>query len=221
MSTWYRGPRLIDAYPAYYGRTAILSAIDLPHIAVIVGKRPGRFGEKAAAWIAGRLAARDDLTVELVDCATIRSPFTRRPGLRLYQTGLSHPDVARWAKKVDDADGYVIVTPKYNHGYPAALKNALDYAFVERRRKPVAFVGYGGVGGARAIEQLRQVVIELEMAPLRYAVHILADVMRAATGTPAPVDGSIFASLDPRADMLAEDLSWWARTLARGRAHQQ
>ena len=71
----------------------------------------------------------------------------------------------------------MLVTAEYNHGYTAVLKNALDHTFVERNRKPVAFVGYGNVGGARAIEQLRLVAVELEMAPLRHAVHILPDVM--------------------------------------------
>ncbi|MBI3966262.1 MAG: NAD(P)H-dependent oxidoreductase [Chloroflexi bacterium] len=125
---------------------------------------------------------------------------------------------ARWGRVVDAADGYVIVTPEYNHGYPAALKNALDHTFVEWHRKPVAFVGYGGVGGARAIEQLRQVVVELEMAPLRHAVHILPEVMWEALAAASPVDPAVFASLEARADLLAEDLVWWARALAAARA---
>ena len=73
--------------------------------------------------------------------------------------------------------GIVILTGEYNHGYPAVLKNALDSTFPEWRRKPVAFVGWGNTGGARAIEQLRLVAIEFEMAPLRHAVHVLPDIL--------------------------------------------
>ena len=72
------------------------------------------------------------------------------------------------------------MAPQYNHGYPASLKNALDYVFPELNRKPIAFVGYGNVGGARAIEQLRLVAVEFEMAPLRHAIHILPDLMSPA-----------------------------------------
>ena len=80
---------------------------------------------------------------------------------------------------IDRADGYVILTAEYNHGYPAVLKNALDSTFVEWRRKPMAFVGWGNTGGACAVEQLRAVAVEFEMAPLRHAVHVQPDVMRA------------------------------------------
>ncbi len=72
----------------------------------------------------------------------------------------------RFGRVIDRADGYVILTAEYNHGYPAVLKNALDSTFVEWRRKPVAFVGWGNTGGARAVEQLRAVAVEFEMAPL-------------------------------------------------------
>ncbi len=191
-------------------------------ITVIIGStRPDRFGEKPARWIADRLARRADLGVTVVDLRDFPLPFyeeSRPPAytLREYRT----PEVARWAKTIDQADGFVIVTAEYNHGYPAALKNALDYGFVEWQHKPVAFVGYGGVGGARAIEQLRQVAVELEMAPLRHAVHILPDVMRPAMAAPAPVDPAIFAPLEQRADLLAEDLAWWAHALQRARAQQ-
>ena len=86
-------------------------------------------------------------------------------------------EVSRFGAAVARADGFVILTGEYNHGYPAVLKNAMDSTFVEWRRKPISFVGWGNVGGARAIEQLRQVAVEFEMAPLRWAVHILPDIL--------------------------------------------
>src|ERR1019366_6154987 len=82
--------------------------------------------------------------------------------------------------RIDTAYGFVLLPPENNHGYSGVLKNAMDHTFVEWRRKPVAFVGWGNVGGARAVEQLRLVTVEFEMAPLRHAVHILPDQMRAS-----------------------------------------
>jgi NAD(P)H-dependent FMN reductase len=179
---------------------------------------PRTWTSRAATWIADRLAAHGDLEVEVVDLRDYPLPFYEEARPPAY-TGRDYrtPDMARWGQTIDAADGFVIVTPEYNHGYPAALKNALDHSFVEWQRKPVAFVGYGGVGGARAIEQLRQVVVELEMAPLRHAVHILPDVMRAVRAAAGPADPAVFASLEARADLLATELVWWAQALAAAR----
>ena len=103
-----------------------------------------------------------------------------------------------------------MLTPEYNHGYSAVLKNAMDHTFVEWRRKPIAFIGWGNVGGARAIEQLRAVSVEFEMAPLRHAVHILPDLMVPAMQAD-PFDPVVFAPLEPRLDLLITDLLWWSR----------
>ena len=80
--------------------------------------------------------------------------------------------VQAWRGKVRDGDGYIICSPEYNHGYPAVLKNALDYTYYSWSRKAVAFVSWGGAGGARGVEQLRAVAVELDMVPIRHAVHI-------------------------------------------------
>lgn len=129
-------------------------------------------------------------------------------------------DVARLGRKLDEADGFVVLVGEYNHGYPAVLKNAMDHTFVEWRRKPIAFVGWGNVGGARAIEQLRQVTVEFEMSPLRHAVHILPDILRPAKQADDPFDTSVFSPLEPRLAMLADDLEWWASALAAARISQ-
>ncbi|GAC1435760.1 MAG: NADPH-dependent FMN reductase [Solirubrobacteraceae bacterium] len=192
-----------------------------PKIHVILGThREGRFSEKAGAWLMSRLGERHDLRAELVDLRDYPLGFYAQAtppasGRREYP-----PDVARWAAKVDAADGYILVTAEYNHGYPALLKNALDQVFPEFNRKPVAFVGYGNVGGARAVEQLRLVAIELELAPLRHAVHILPEVMRPVRHAGEDFNVEQFASLDGRLDTLARELSWWATALraARGTA---
>jgi NAD(P)H-dependent FMN reductase len=124
------------------------------------------------------------------------------------------PLVERWAAEVDAADGYVVVTPEYNHGYPAALKNALDLVFEPWRRKPVSFVSYGGPGGGmRAVEQLRQVVVELEMVPLRHQVAI-PRVYMAFDGA-----GQLHDDGHARdADRLLGELAWWAGALRTARA---
>ena len=94
----------------------------------------------------------------------------------------------------------------------------MDSTFVEWHRKPIAFVGWGNVGGARAIEQLREVAVELEMAPLRQAVHILPDVLIPARQVTDPTDLTAFAALEPRLKLLADDLAWWAEALASARS---
>ena len=109
------------------------------------------------------------------------------------------------------ADGYVICTPEYNHGYPAVLKNALDYTYFSWSRKPVAFVSWGNAGGARGVEQLRAVAIELDMAPIRDAVHI-QDPWFIQDMTGIDTEGHRRAG----AAML-DNLAWWARALKTAR----
>jgi NAD(P)H-dependent FMN reductase len=187
-------------------------------IQIVIGStRAGRFADKPARWVQERLAAREDMEIEVVDLRDHPLPLFDQPlppaySLRDYPS----EDIARLGRTIDRADGFVFLTPEYNHGPSGALKNALDHTFPEWHRKPVAFVGWGNIGGGRAIEQLRAIVIELEMAPLRHAVHILPDVMRPVMA--ADYDAELFASLDAKLDTLADDLSWWAATLAAGRA---
>jgi NAD(P)H-dependent FMN reductase len=193
-----------------------------PKILVILGTdRDGRFSAKAGRWLMDRLDRRDEIQPELVDLRDHPLPFYDQAvppalGRRDYP-----PEVARWAQRIEQADGFIIVTAEYNHGYPALLKNALDHAFPEFNRKPVAFVGYGNVGGARAIEQLRLVAVELEMAPVRHAVHILPDVMRPVREAGDTVDIELFAPMDGRLDTLVGDLVWWAGALRRARGSDQ
>jgi NAD(P)H-dependent FMN reductase len=190
----------------------------MSHIHVVLGStRPARFSEKPGRWVAERLGARDDMTSELVDLRDYPLPFFEETLPPAYsKRDYPSADIERWGQKVDEGDGFIFVMPEYNHGYSAALKNAIDHAFVEWHRKPVTFVSYGNVGGARAVEQLRQVAIELEMAPLRHAVHILPDLMVPAMQS--DYDAALFASLDAKLDTLADDLAWWADALASARA---
>ncbi len=190
-----------------------------PRIHVILSStRPGRFGEKPAAWLMERLSTRTDLLAQLIDLRDHPLPIFDQPASPAY-TLRDYPNeaIARWGRTIDEADGFIVITPEYNHGYPASLKNAIDYVFPELNRKPITFVGYGNVGGARAIEQLRLVAVELEMAPLRHAIHILPELMVPAMKAD-PFTPELFASLDKRLDVAATDLAWWASALATARA---
>ncbi len=145
-------------------------------IQIIVGAtRTGRHADKFAEWtlkLAEENKQKYGVEFEVVDLKDYPLPFYDDPGSPAYGV-IENPDVKKWAAKVGEASGYIIVTPEYNHGYPAVLKNSLDYVFPEWNNKPVGFVSYGGAsGGARAVEQLRQVVVELMMIPVRHGVHV-------------------------------------------------
>jgi NAD(P)H-dependent FMN reductase len=194
---------------------------DVQLVQVVLGSTRGeRFGERVAAWVVDRLSARDDMKVELVDLKEHPLPFFDQQAPHYTQRDYPTPEIARLGQTLDRADAFVIVTPEYNHGYPAALKNAIDHTFVEWNRKPVSFVSWGNVGGARVVEQLRLVALEMEMAPLRHAVHILPDVMvpaMKAMRAGDPADPALFDPLLPRLDRLAVDLVWWSTALAEPR----
>lgn len=186
----------------------------IPHIITVIGStRQGRLGSAIATWFAGIAGARADVTHELVDLRDVDLPFFDAPVPPAMGVPPTDPRVIAWARTVATADGYVFVTPEYNHGYPGVLKNAIDHLHGEWRRKPVAFVGYGGPGaGVRAVEQLRQVVVELEMAPLRHQVSI-ARAYKALDDDGAPSE----PWHRDDATRLLDDLAWWASSLKTAR----
>lgn len=145
---------------------------------IILGStRQGRFGDKVARWFEQHAEQLGTFDTELVDLAKWQLPLLQAPVPPAARES-DDPVIQAWARKLEEADGYVLVTPEYNHGYPAVLKNALDVVYRPWSGKPVGFVGYGGPGaGVRAVEQLRQVVIELAMVPMRQQVAI-ANVYR-------------------------------------------
>lgn len=185
---------------------------ETPHIQIILGStREQRRGEPIARWLAELASARGDLSAELLDLAEFALPFLTQATPPMAPD--SRDEAARsWAKKIASADGYVLVVPEYNHGYPAAIKNALDHLFAEWNRKPMGFVSYGGMsGGVRAVEQLRQVVIELNMVPLRRQVAIPRVWEQITDG------GQLRAPQDPEAHLLLDDVVWWASALRAAR----
>ncbi len=179
---------------------------------IILGStRDVRLGGTVAQWVLEQAMEHNKYQVELVDLKDWNLPMLNEP--EPASTGRYSSDIVKqWSKKIASADAYIVVTPEYNHGYPAVLKNAMDYLFLEWNRKPIAFVGYdGGAGGSRAIEQLRQVAVELEMAPIR-AVVIIAGIWSAfAEGK--PVDEGYAKKLEG----LFTQLHWWAQALKTAR----
>lgn len=178
-------------------------------IQIILGStRPQRQSEKVGKWVFGQLSKNTGIEAELIDLRDWPLPFYNEVAGPSGLEGNFSVEIAKnWGKKIKAADGYIIITPEYNHGYPAVLKNALDYAYEQWNNKPVAFVAYGGIAaGSRSVEQLRQVAIELQMAPIREAVYI-----------PMVWSGFDKEVYNKRLDSLVKQLIWWAKALKTGR----
>ncbi|MAJ97569.1 MAG: nadph-dependent fmn reductase [Parcubacteria group bacterium] len=188
------------------------------NIKVIAGStREGRFSDKAAAWIAEEIKKQDNVAVEVLDLRDYDMPFFNEPMSPSFkQESYKNEAVARFTKKIEEGDAFVIVTPEYNHGTSGVLKNALDWVYPEWNNKAVAFVSYGGVGGARAVEQLRQNVIELQMAPIRNSVHIPGEQYFQVLFGKMDVK-ELFASVSKQAEDMITQLLWWARALKNAR----
>jgi NAD(P)H-dependent FMN reductase len=187
-----------------------------PKIAVIISStRPTRFGDKPATWILGHLKARGDVDAEIVDLRDYNLPLFDAPASDAWMP-TPNAEAARWQAKLKEFDGYVIVTAEYNRSITGALKNAIDWAYTPFFRKAVAFVGYGSVGAARAIEHLRNVVVELQAVPTRQAIHIGgSDFVPLMMGqkTWDEVKGNFDAFVP---DML-DNLVWWTNATKTAR----
>jgi NAD(P)H-dependent FMN reductase len=191
-------------------------------IKIIIGStRPNRFSEKPARWIYEETRKKDGIVAELLDLRDYPMPFLDQPISPALSGGKYENSIVKaWAEKIKDGDAFIVVTPEYNHGYPAVLKNALDSIFPEWNKKPVGFVAYGNAGGARSVEQLRQVVIELQMLPIRNAIHIPSDIYRAVMNETLPVNPELFKGLrNPvdRVELFLNELIWNARALKTAR----
>lgn len=190
-----------------------------PKIAVIIGStRAARFGHVPAQWILGVAKKRKDIDVELVDIRDFDLPFFDEMASNLWMPSKDAKVIA-WQQKIGEFDGYIFVSAEYNHSVPASLKNALDQAYKEWVHKPAAYVGYGGVGAARAIEHLRLINVELQMVPVRSAVHIggseFIKVFPAAGNQPI---STIEEVILPSANAMLDDLSWWVSATKAARA---
>jgi NAD(P)H-dependent FMN reductase len=188
-------------------------------ISVIVGStRQGRFAEKPANWILQHLQKNEGVDARLLDLRDYPMPFfdepvpPAMPGRAPYE----NEAVRRWTAEIAASDAFIIVSGEYNHGYPAVLKNALDYVYQEWNRKAVGFVSYGGSAGTRGVQQLRQVAVELQMSPIRAAVHIPVQTLMAHFQG-GDVEAGL-AELDAPASAMIDDLLWWTEALKTARA---
>lgn len=187
--------------------------MEKPHFQIIVGSiREGRKARPVGDWAYEFAAKRGDMSVELLDLKEWNLPlfdFAKPPILGDYE----NPMQRQWAEKIRSGDGYLLVSPEYNHGYSPVLKNALDYLYSEWNHKPASFITYGGVAGARGGEQLRLVMIELRMAPLRNAVHIQNAGAKFKDGRFVADNEDIESLTD-----VLNDLIWWGKALRNARA---
>jgi NAD(P)H-dependent FMN reductase len=178
-----------------------------PRIQIILGStRQRRQGELVASWFVKEAEKHPEFEFEYIDLKDWDLPFFG---------AADSPLASNWQERIAHGDGYVIITPEYNHSFSAVLKNALDYGGKSWRNKPVAFVGYtaGDTGAARAIEQLRLVAIELQLAPIREAVHISGVFGE----LPESVRGE---AMRTRLERFFAQLSWWTGALKAARTER-
>lgn len=177
-------------------------------IAVIVGStRPGRKALDVARWVMDIAALRGDAAFELVDIQDIKLPLLDEavpPSMGQY----AQPHTKAWAAKIAPFDGFVFVTPEYNHGTSGALKNAIDFLYKEWNNKAAGFVSYGSAGGARAVESLRLVMGELMVADVRAQVmlSLFTDFEKFTTFKPDPRH-------EAEVDTLLDQVVQWSRAL--------
>lgn len=185
-------------------------------IGIIIGStRPGRFADTPAKWIHDLAGKRPEFEVELVDLRDYPMPFFEDATSPAYRPEQPNRHVLAWQEKVSSLDGYIVTVAEYNRGPTAVLKNALDYAYNEWNNKPIAFVGYGGVGASRAVEQLRLHAVELQMAPIRTAVHILLPDFLAVKGGEKKLDE--IEHLNQGANAMLDQFTWWVKALKAAR----
>ncbi|WP_392670340.1 NADPH-dependent FMN reductase [Streptomyces sp. LN785] len=178
---------------------------------VLASNREGRFAPVVADWFLSRAAGRPEIETDLVDVAELDLPFALTP----RPDPAAQARLARVSARLSAADAFVVVTPEYNHSFPAPLKNLIDWHHAEWQAKPVAFVSYGGVsGGLRAVEHLRQVFAEL------HAVSIRDTVSFHNAGTLFDDEGRHRdpVAVDAAAKTLLDQLVWWGRGLRDARS---
>lgn len=178
------------------------------NIQVITGStRPGRVNEQAAKWIHELASQREDLNVDYVDIADYKLPLLDEPmPPMMHQYSKDHTN--EWAEKISKADGFIFVTPEYNRGTSAALKNAIDYLNLEWNNKAVGFVGYGTAGASHAVENLRIIASELHMADVRKNVMFTPENGFENYSVIKPNDGHVQA-----ANEMLDQLTKWATAL--------
>ena len=183
-------------------------------IGIILGTtRPGRFSDKPGKWLLEEVNKMDSAQAELLDLREYSMHWFDEVAPPMNLEGKYASEIGKkWADKVGEFDAYIIVAAEYNHGYPAVLKNALDYAYSEWNKKPVSFVSYGYADGVRSVEQLRQVVIQLDMVPVSSAIAIPEFWTRTDEQGNFKADG-----VAEKLPHFIEQLLWWAKATKTAR----
>lgn len=185
-----------------------------PNIAVIISStREARFADKPAQWFMEKVRDHEALDFELVDLRDFDLPFFDEKASNLWMPS-EDPRAVAWQQKLATFDGFVFILAEYNRSVTGALKNALDQAYKEWNRKPMTALAYGSLGGARALEQLRLMAIELQMVPCRNAIHIGGgDFFKVSPlGEDAPI-ATIEDHLTGALDATLEELAFYAKLL--------
>jgi NAD(P)H-dependent FMN reductase len=178
------------------------------NVGIILGStRPNRNGEAVARWVHQQVQSRQDANYELVDVRDYNLPLLDEP-IPPSQGKYSQPHTKRWAEKIASFDAFIFVTAEYNHGVPGALKNAIDFLYREWNNKAAAFVSYGSAGGARAVESLRLVMAEIQIADIRAQVmfSLATDFKDYKEFTPDPRH-------EKELDMMLKQLIPWAEAM--------
>jgi NAD(P)H-dependent FMN reductase len=191
-----------------------------PKIAIIVSStRATRFADIPTAWIKAQAESRGDMDVEVVDLRDYPMPFFAEVASNAWAP-TQDPVAVKWQKKLAEFDGYVFVVAEYNRSITAALKNALDQAYVEWARKPFGAIAYGSMGGTSALAHLRMIGVELQMVPVRNTVHIGGgDFFRVHPGFGGSGNlADIEAGIGGSATAMLDDVVWWAKATMAAKA---
>jgi NAD(P)H-dependent FMN reductase len=187
-----------------------------PKIAVIIGSiRPTRQADKPAKWLAEQAKAYGAFDVELVDLKDYPLPLFDAPTSDLWMP-TPNAMAAKWQAKLHEFDGFIIVTPEYNRSIPGALKNALDWAYTPFVKKAVAFVSYGSVGGARAVEHLRNILVEMQTVSVRHTIHIGGSDFAPVIFGQKTFEEVLVGQVPFSAELL-DNLAWWTRATKAAR----
>src|SRR6202158_798773 len=184
---------------------------------IVWSTREGRFSEKPAKWILQHLKKRKSVDARLLDLRDYPMPFFDQPATPATpgRADFEHEVVQKWTAAIGQSDGFVFVTPEYNYGPPAVLKNAIDWVYAEWNRKAAAFVSWGSAVGARGVQQLRETMIEVQVAPVRSSVHVPVAALWAHFQGGDVNKG--LAEMGTQAQTMIDDLLWWTTALKTAR----
>ena len=188
---------------------------------IILGStRPGRFSDTAGAWALEQAKKHPEFETEILDLRDFDMPFFNEEATPSSKAApYTNPAVAAWTTKVADADAFIVISPEYDRGVPAVLKNAFDWVYGEFHKKPIGFVGYGTTGGSRSVDNLRTSAIELQMVPVRQGVHIVAHWMLRENYT-GPLKPGSLDQYEANASAMLDQLKEWGDATRTMRANQ-